>query len=137
MCFFEQSLWACGLFKWGNMRNQCLKEKRIGKTCGLRLIYATTYHKGPCKICQDLSRKSRRVQKMNSDIARWRLDGNRPATIEATGEELRLLQNSVRNLQTRHLAGTIFGSKRQSENDAKPSVKRRVVARRPAVGEQL
>jgi hypothetical protein len=77
MCYFEQTRWACGYWKWGNFRQQCNSEYRTGETCGLKLVYDTTEQPGQCKICDQIDKKSRRLEKMNQDIRRWLEEGNR------------------------------------------------------------
>ncbi|KAF4993208.1 hypothetical protein FDECE_13486 [Fusarium decemcellulare] len=80
MCFFEQTLWACGWWRWGNFRQQCNKEYRMGETCGLKLVYETETEPDVCKLCHDTEKKQRRYDKMYRDVQRWQREGNRSAT---------------------------------------------------------
>ncbi|KAH6974815.1 hypothetical protein EDB80DRAFT_595303 [Ilyonectria destructans] len=102
MCFFEQTRWACGYWKWGIFREQCNKEHRIGETCGLRLIYKTKHERTTCKICQDMSKKNRRLAKTVSDIQRWRREGTCPATRERAEHEVVELQSAIFRLLRQH-----------------------------------
>ncbi|KAK1766614.1 hypothetical protein QBC33DRAFT_453154 [Phialemonium atrogriseum] len=79
MCFFEQTRWACGFWEWGKFREQCPREHRTGETCGLRLIWSTQHEGDVCKVCQQIARIQPRMKKMNTDIDRWRRQGNRTA----------------------------------------------------------
>jgi hypothetical protein len=93
MCYFEQSRWTCGYWRWGHFRQQCNKEYRIGETCGLKLIYETNQKPDTCQLCQDAGKKQRRYEKMYHDMQRWQSEGNRNATIERTcGEMLDVLE---------------------------------------------
>ncbi|KAK3332813.1 hypothetical protein B0T22DRAFT_496092 [Podospora appendiculata] len=102
MCYFEQTRWACGYWKWGNFRQQCNKEYRTGETCGLKLVYDTSYQQGPCKICEQINKKDRRVRKMAQDIARWQSEGNRRATIEKTQDDIADIQVQMNELWRGH-----------------------------------
>lgn len=102
MCYFEQTLWACGYWKWGNFREQCNKEYRTGETCGLKLVYDTSYQPGQCKICDQISKKDRRVRKMSEDILRWQREGNRRATIEKTQQDISEIQIQINELWHSH-----------------------------------
>ncbi|KAI9148984.1 hypothetical protein HJFPF1_11028 [Paramyrothecium foliicola] len=102
MCFFEQTTWTCGMWKWGRFREKCPKETRTGETCGLRLVYITMDKPEVCHICELLNKKYRRMAKWASDIERWQREGDRPATIARGMEELAALQEDVAKLYIDH-----------------------------------
>jgi len=106
MCYFEQTRWSCGYWKWGNFRQQCNKEYRTGETCGLKLVYNTCYLASSCKVCEQINRKARRVRKMADDISRWQLEGNRRATIEKTQEDILDIQGQIIGLENSHYEKT-------------------------------
>ncbi|KPA42348.1 hypothetical protein FLAG1_04776 [Fusarium langsethiae] len=84
MCYFDQTRWTCGFWRWGHFRQQCNKEYRMGETCGLKLVYETKDERDACKLCHDIEKKQRRYDKMWRDVQRWQREGNRNATIERT-----------------------------------------------------
>ncbi|KAJ6438819.1 FAD binding domain-containing protein [Purpureocillium lavendulum] len=84
MCYFDQTRWSCGYWRWGHFRQQCNKEYRMGETCGLKLVYETRVEADVCKLCHDTEKKQRRYDKMYRDVQRWQREGNRSATIERT-----------------------------------------------------
>ncbi|KAK0707991.1 hypothetical protein B0H67DRAFT_495491 [Lasiosphaeris hirsuta] len=102
MCYFEQTRWNCGYWKWGNFRQQCNKEYRTGETCGLKLVYDTSYQPGQCKICDQITKKDRRVRKMCEDIQRWQREGNRRATIEKTQQDITDINVQISDLWRSH-----------------------------------
>ncbi len=102
MCYFEQTRWACGYWKWGNFRQQCNKEYRTGETCGLKLVYDTKMQHGACKICDQITKKDRRLRKMYDDIQRWTMEGNRRATIEKTEADIEDLKVQISELWHNH-----------------------------------
>ncbi|KAK0710104.1 hypothetical protein B0T26DRAFT_755220 [Lasiosphaeria miniovina] len=102
MCYFEQTRWSCGYWKWGNFRQQCNKEYRTGETCGLKLVYDTSYMHGQCKICDQITKKDRRMRKMSEDIQRWQREGNRRATIEKTQQDMTEIQIQINDLCHSH-----------------------------------
>lgn len=102
MCYFEQTRWSCGYWKWGNFRQQCNKEYRTGETCGLKLVYDTSYQPSVCKICEQVTKKERRVRKMVDDIKRWHREGGRTATIEKTQRDIAEIQMQIHDLWRSH-----------------------------------
>ena len=102
MCYFEQLRWECGYWRWSHFRQQCTKKCRTGETCGLKLVYSVADKAGDCKLCKDIGKKKRRLEKMGRDIARWRGEGNRVATIETTEEEAALVEQQVADLSLQH-----------------------------------
>jgi len=107
MCFFEQTVWPCGFWRWGKFRQQCTKEYRIGETCGLKLVYKVNHSSKPCIICRDIVRKNRRIIKMSADVARWRQAQTFPATIEKTERQLDDLRHEVLGLTKRHMCWSL------------------------------
>lgn len=102
MCYFEQTRWRCGFWKWGNFRQQCNKEYRTGETCGLKLVYDTNYKNENCKLCEQIEKKERRYNKMAQDIERWRNEGNRRATIEKTEYDMEEVRQAIAKIWTEH-----------------------------------
>jgi len=87
MCYYDAVRWPCGWWKWGPFRAQCNKEYRVGETCGLKLVYETSWMENACKLCENMNKKLRRIQKFNEDIARWVTETDRKASLElAQGE---------------------------------------------------
>ncbi|KAL7941376.1 hypothetical protein V8C42DRAFT_334995 [Trichoderma barbatum] len=102
MCYFEQTRWSCGYWRWGHFRQQCNKEYRMGETCGLKLIYETIPDPDVCKLCHDIDKKVRRVTKMTSDVERWKVEGNRSATIERTEEDMAGVMQQIEDMRVDH-----------------------------------
>ncbi|EJP66059.1 uncharacterized protein BBA_05030 [Beauveria bassiana ARSEF 2860] len=102
MCYFEQTLWSCGYWRWGHFRQQCNKEYRMGETCGLKLVYITKNEPDVCKLCHDIEKKQRRYDKMARDVERWQREGNRRATIERTCGEMREVADQIHNMRAEH-----------------------------------
>ena len=102
MCYFEQTRWVCGYWKWGNFRQQCNKEYRTGETCGLKLVYHTNYRSDYCKLCEQANKKQRRVGKMVQDVERWQREGNRRATIEKTQRDIEDIEVQIADLLGQH-----------------------------------
>ena len=102
MCYYEMSRWQCGFWKWGKFRQQCNKEYRTGETCGMKLVYMTLDEPDVCKLCHDIEKKQRRIDKMRRDIDRWHREGNRTATIERTTEEMKEVENQIYNKGVEH-----------------------------------
>ncbi|KAF5025766.1 hypothetical protein F66182_2099 [Fusarium sp. NRRL 66182] len=102
MCYFEQTRWACGYWRWGHFRQQCNKEYRMGETCGLKLVYETKTEGDVCKLCHDTEKKQRRYDKMYRDVQRWQREGNRNATIERTCGEMNDVLGQIYRMKEEH-----------------------------------
>lgn len=102
MCYYEQTRWSCGYWKWGIFRQQCTKEYRTGETCGLKLVYHTTFLADVCRLCDQIEKKNRRVVKMNQDIKRWRKEGNRRATIAKTETDIYDITTQIAEIWEQH-----------------------------------
>ncbi|KAI3326578.1 hypothetical protein HD806DRAFT_487635 [Xylariaceae sp. AK1471] len=95
MCFFEQKRWKCGVWRWGNFRQQCPKAYRMGETCGLKLIFNTIQVSDNCKLCKDIEKKWRKVKKFENDINRWQKEEYRNASIEKAARDLRTTEEMM------------------------------------------
>jgi len=102
MCYFDQKRWSCGYWRWSHFRQQCPKEYRTGETCGLKLVNEVFDEHERCKLCFDIDKKQRRLDKMYRDIARWEREGNRTATIERTREEAAVVERQMADMNSDH-----------------------------------
>ncbi|KAH8649168.1 hypothetical protein BX600DRAFT_442434 [Xylariales sp. PMI_506] len=102
MCYFDQTRWNCGYWRWGHFRQQCTKEYRTGETCGLKLIYETAMDGDICKLCKDIQKKERKYTKLESDIYRWQREGNRTATIEKAQRDLEEVAVAIQQMRQQH-----------------------------------
>ncbi|KAI0907393.1 hypothetical protein F4824DRAFT_233968 [Ustulina deusta] len=102
MCFFDQTRWACGFWRWGHFREQCNKEYRTGETCGLKFVYNTTSEPEVCKLCKDIEKKQRKYNKLSSDISRWSRETNRSASIEKAQRDIVEVCQAIRNMTEQH-----------------------------------
>lgn len=106
MCYFDMTLWSCGFWRWSHFRQQCNKEYRMGETCGLKLVYDTKREPDVCKLCHDIEKKQRRLDKMARDVDRWQREGNRRATIERTCGEMREVAAQIYRMNEEHTQRT-------------------------------
>lgn len=133
MCFYNQLLWTCGYWKWGNFHQQCYKECRIGETCGLKLVYEVELNKAPCTLCIGIQRKYRRINKLNRDIIRWRRDRVFPATIERAEMDIFELNYEVSSLVQLHTPRELIptGQSDASDNTMLPLIQGPKIAKIP------
>lgn len=102
MCYYYQTRWRCGYWRWGKFRMQCNKEYRIGETCGLKLMYERHDVASKCKLCGEMERKRRRYDKMARDVERWRNMPDRKATLEKTLEIMDEVYAHLFRMQSEH-----------------------------------
>lgn len=74
----------------------------MGETCGLKLVWETTYLEERCRLCDDIAKKVRRIEKIDSDIARWESQGNRRATIEKALGDRQELNTLLQRMYQQH-----------------------------------
>ena len=116
MCYYEQTAYVCKDWKWGNMKERCPRQHRMGETCGVKLVHHDFLTHSPdlCRTCRDKTIKERKLKKEIQNIERWRKEGKKfSASIEKAeneaerlGEQIRVLEsNRASNkmgLQSRH-----------------------------------
>ncbi|KAH7228903.1 hypothetical protein BKA60DRAFT_549935 [Fusarium oxysporum] len=109
MCFYDQSLWACGYWRWDGFRQRCPKVHRIGETCGLKFIFETSRISTPCKICSNISIKQRRIDRLLGKMPRLR-QFHLIATRERYEKEVADIRDDIRRLTQRHLIQATCGA---------------------------
>ncbi|KAF4471715.1 hypothetical protein FALBO_1384 [Fusarium albosuccineum] len=72
MCFYNQFVWTCGYWKWGQFRERCYKEHRTGETCGLRLVYESHGWPVACSLCDKITAKRRRIGEIAARMGKLR-----------------------------------------------------------------
>ncbi|KAI0136511.1 hypothetical protein BJ170DRAFT_14852 [Xylariales sp. AK1849] len=104
MCYYDQTRWVCGYWRWGHFRQQCTKEHRTGETCGLKLVYNTNNETGVCKLCRDIQKKQLKLDKLRVDILRWQHEGGAPrhATIDKAQEMVTEIYCAIQNMNQQH-----------------------------------
>ncbi|KAI1326551.1 hypothetical protein F5Y16DRAFT_226514 [Xylariaceae sp. FL0255] len=116
MCFYDQTRWSCGYWRWGHFREQCSNEYRTGETCGLKFVLNTHCEPDCCRLCKDIEKKQRKYSKLNSDIARWSTEGqNRSASIEKAQRDIVEVCQAIDSMNhehyTRAWASTDYGNR--------------------------
>ena len=112
MCFYEQIVNTCGDWKWGNFKAHCSKEYRTGETCGMKMVFESYHVPEHCKYCVKIQTKYGRIAKEEDRIKRWRAEGNRRASIDASQNAIAELEreiwelNSKRSSQTHNIGGS-------------------------------
>jgi hypothetical protein len=95
MCFYEQYRFTCGDFKWGNFRQHCNKEYRMGETCGMKLVDNTTMQPTKCKYCEKADTKLRKRQTEAERVVRWQQEGRNPVSIEKSMDTIKQLDTEI------------------------------------------
>ena len=99
MCFYDQIIFTCGDWKWGQFRQHCAKEYRTGETCGMKLVNRADNMPSPCKICERINTKLGRRKKEEDKIRRWRKEGGRSASIDKAQAEIDELDREINKLE--------------------------------------
>jgi len=105
----------CGDWRWGNMKVRCPRQHRLGETCGAKLsdMESITRMGDDCRICQHISVKQRRLQRVTDNLIRWRQEGDKfSATIEKARREAADLVTTIHKL---HKKRTSFALRRKDE----------------------
>ncbi|KAF2434203.1 hypothetical protein EJ08DRAFT_646645 [Tothia fuscella] len=98
MCFYEQFRFACGDFKWGNFRQHCQKEYRMGETCGMKLVNETIPQPQKCRMCERADTKLRKRQQESDRITRWQAEGRNPASVLKSREAITTLDYEIEQI---------------------------------------
>jgi hypothetical protein len=105
MCFFTIIDYTCGDWKWGNMRQQCPRQHRIGLTCGAKLPHpeSSKLEDSACTICQHIATKHRRIAKAR-DAIQWRKNNGEHdfrTSILRAEKDIQELEKEIAELQSR------------------------------------
>lgn len=105
MCFYSVVDYNCGDWKWGNMRQQCPRVRRIGLTCGAKLPHHETSVRldQACTICTHIATKQRRIARAREALQWRRKNGPHEfkTTIEKAEQEIRELMGEIAELESR------------------------------------
>jgi hypothetical protein len=102
MCYFERIDYACGDWKWGNMKMQCAREYRTGETCRAKLSNDMCMSRSYsyCKICKAILAKKQRIKKEEENLTRWKREPHKfRASIEKSESERAALLRMVNDLK--------------------------------------
>jgi hypothetical protein len=98
MCFYEMFRFECGDWKWGNFKQHCNKEYRMGETCGMKLVQDTYHQQSKCRLCEKYDTKLRKREAECQRIKRWEAEGKNPASVEKAYATVHSLDEEIRNL---------------------------------------
>ena len=100
MCFYTRTDYACGDWKWGNMKERCPRQHRIGETCGAKLSHIDSNIESTqlCKICTEITAKQRRLKKARTDLARYTTERKLPALAAAKKQEIQDIEEAMSRL---------------------------------------
>jgi hypothetical protein len=104
MCYYATTDYTCRDWKWGNMKERCPRQYRIGEACGAKLVHHESVTKSDhvCKICQEIQVKERRLRKNQEKIARWMKEGDKfRGSIEKAERESAFLHEQIEDLDSR------------------------------------
>ena len=104
MCYYEQTVFTCRDWRWGNFRQRCPDQYRIGETCGKRLVHENNYSQDQCTLCVAREKKVRRFKKAEADYARWKDDPKRKASAAKAREEMRELAQDIQDIDDQRAA---------------------------------
>jgi hypothetical protein len=96
MCFYEMFRFECGDWKWGNFKQHCNKEYRMGETCGMKLVLETFQQPTKCRLCEKYATKIRKRQAECDRIERWQRENKNPASIEKSYANIASLDEEIR-----------------------------------------
>lgn len=100
MCFYTRTDYVCGDWKWGNMKEQCPRENRIGETCGARLSHIDSNMTSPqiCRTCTEITTKRRRLVKAQADLNRYTEERKLPGLAAAKQQEVEEFEQAIARL---------------------------------------
>jgi hypothetical protein len=98
MCFYELLKFDCGEWKWGNLKQRCNEEYRMGETCGMKLVFETLHQPTKCRLCEKYHTKLRKREAECERIKRWQSEGKSPANAEKAYASVSQLDNEIHAL---------------------------------------
>ena len=119
MCFYTVMDYACGDWKWGNLRERCPRQPKMGESCGTKLMHHETSERlnKSCSTCIALETKHRRLPKIEEKL-RWRQD-NGPQefqySIAKSKKEIRDLLEEIAELEAKRPSVKLAMSRKVSQ----------------------
>lgn len=106
MCFYTRTDYACGDWKWGNMKEQCPREHRMGETCGAKLSHIDSNVESPqlCRVCTEIATKQRRLAKARTDLARYTTERKLPALAAAKQQDITEIEQAIVKLNEQRIS---------------------------------
>jgi hypothetical protein len=132
VCFYDQYVFKCRDFRWGNFNKHCTKEYRRGETCGTKLINDVLPQTKDCTLCEKIERKTRRYEQYNTKLRQLTREGRLTelaSTVEKYQDEQRKLRVEIPRLQAEreNRAKDIAGAATQTAQTAAEQTHRRKV----------
>lgn len=93
------------------MMERCPRQHRIGETCGAKLAHPDHIEARPepCKTCQEIEVKKRRLARLNDNIVRWTAERGRfAALLEKAENERNQLLEKLNDLQAQRTS-VVYG----------------------------
>ena len=72
MCFYNAVKMACKCWRWGEFRQHCSRENRVGEVCGMKLVMERHQSMVKCKICIKIATKESIIRREEERIRLWR-----------------------------------------------------------------
>jgi hypothetical protein len=129
MCYYARTDFRCGDWKWGNMKERCPRQPRIGETCGAKLVAHESLEtvQDDCRTCSEIAVKQRRFQKERDNVQRWKREGNKfQASIERAQREMQQLRDVILELNSKRTS--VLFSKGQGQYRSQHAVSATPVA---------
>ena len=127
MCFYTRTDYACGDWKWGNMKEQCPREHRTGETCGAKLSHIDSNIASPqiCRLCTEIATKRRRLAKAQADLVRYTTERKLPALAAAKEQEIQDIEETIVNLNDQRISSKHLHSRHNAgRHDSQASTQR-------------
>ena len=102
MCFYTVTDYRCGDWRWGNMRERCPRQHRLGEVCGAKLVHPETSNKvdKSCRICENIEVKRRRLLKAKERVDWKKRNGDFQNSIARVEEDISELMDEIAVLES-------------------------------------
>ncbi|KAK1454516.1 hypothetical protein CMEL01_16699 [Colletotrichum melonis] len=66
MCFYRQSIWACGHWEWGDVVQHCAQDDLDVGGCQTKLVFAASSQPTECAACCQIFQKGIQLEALRS-----------------------------------------------------------------------
>ncbi|KXH33882.1 hypothetical protein CSAL01_13394 [Colletotrichum salicis] len=81
MCFYRQSIWACGHWEWGPVGRRCSQNDVEVGGCRNKLVFAATSQPTECIACSRIFQKGFQLEALYSRVEEMLRGQARPTTL--------------------------------------------------------
>lgn len=102
MCFYDQKVFGCGDYRWGNLQQRCHENDQNRESCESKQVFRTIVINTKCETCQEIEQWYQSLMIETEFMGRWQRQGNEYSNnIQSSRERISYLEEVIEGLEIR------------------------------------